>query len=330
MKKTRLCEILKIEYPIIQAPMTWITSAEMVAAVSNAGGMGVLGPNAGQRIAITDIIETGERLRREIKKTRILTSKPFGVNLVVDAPGTPEIIRKFSEQTLKVILEEEIPVAVVTGHSPNITRQLKDAGIKVLFRASPVGIEVARKAEQMEVDAFVAVGFEGGGHVGTDRTPVFTLIPQIAESVKIPVIAGGGFSDGRQLVAALALGAEGVYMGTRFIVSTECPAHPRVKQAICDANNTSTITCTGLIGVLRALKKPLMERCIDLEAKGATPGEVTQLYSGGFRAGLLEGDMINGLISVGCGAGMIKDIKNAGDIVRDIINEAEQVMTGLA
>lgn len=310
--------------------MAWVTNAEMVAAVSNAGGMGVIGPNAGQRTATSDVVETGERLRREIQKVRILTNKPFAVNLVVDAPGTPDIIQRFSAQTLKVTLEEKVSVAVVTGHSPDIIKQLKDAGMKVLFRASPVNVEIAKKAESMGVDAFVAIGFEGGGHVGTDRTPVFMLIPQIADAIKIPVIAGGGFSDGRQMVAALALGADGVYMGTRFIASTECPAHPRVKQAICNVGYNSTVTCTGLIGVLRALKNPLMERCIDLEAKGATPGEVTQLYSGGFRVGLLEGDMINGLISFGMGAGMIKKIKSAGDIVRDIVKETEQVTAGLA
>jgi enoyl-[acyl-carrier protein] reductase II len=330
MKKTRLCELLGIEYPIIQAPMSWGTCAELVAAVSNAGGMGVFGPNAGYRTVTTDVVETGERLRRQIKKVRALTAKPFGVNIVVDPPGTPEIIVKFSEQTLKVAIEERVPVAVLTGHVPAFTEQLKDAGIKAIFRASPVSIEVAKKAEQMGVDAFIAVGFEGGGHVGTDRTPVFMLLPQIVDAIRIPVVAGGGISDSRQLVAILVLGAEGVYMGTRFIASTECPAHPRVKQAICDADYTSTVTCTGLIGVLRALKTPLMERCIEIEAKGATPAEITEFYSGGFREGLLEGDMNNGVISFGMGAGIIKETKSAGDIVRDIIREAERVTAGLA
>jgi enoyl-[acyl-carrier protein] reductase II len=327
MKKTRVCEILNIEYPIIQAAMSWVTSAELAAAVSKAGGMGVLGPNAGQRNATPDVVETGERMRRQIQKVRELTNKPFGVNLVVDAPGTPELIVKFSEQTLKVCLEEKVPVVVMAGHSPDYAKQLKDAGIKVIFRASPVSVDVAKKAEQMGVDAFIAVGFEGGGHVGTDRTPVFMLIPEIVDSVKIPVIAGGGFSDGRQMVAALALGAEGIYMGTRFMVATECPTHLNTKQAICDASYTSTVTVTGLFGILRAIKTPLMERCIEAEPKGAAA--VTELYSGGLRKGLIEGDMINGVISIGMGSGMIKEIKSAGDIVRDIVKEAERVTAGL-
>ena len=329
MKKTRICELLGIEYPVIQAPMSWITCAELVAAVSNAGGMGVLGPNAGQRTVTDDVTETGERLRSQIEKVRKLTDKPFGVNIVVDPPGTPELFLKFSEQTLNVALEEKVPVAVLTGHEPAFARRLKDAGIKVIFRASPVSVAVARKAEQEGVDAFIAVGFEGGGHVGTDRTPAFILLPQITDAVGIPVVAGGGISDGRQLVAALALGAEGIYLGTRFIASTECPAHPRVMQAICDADYTSTVTCTGMIGVLRALKTPLMERCIELEVRGATPAEVTELYSGGFREGLLEGDMTGGVISLGMGIGIIKETKSAGDIVRDIIREAERVTAAL-
>ena len=329
MKKTRLCELLGIEYPIIQAPMSWVTCAEMVAAVSNAGGMGVLGPNAGQQTVTTDVTETGERLRSQINKVRALTGKPFGVNIVVDPPGTPELFLKFSEQTLRVAIEEKVPVAVLTGHAPGFAERLKDAGIQVIFRASPVSVEVAKEAEQAGVDAFIAVGFEGGGHVGTDRTPAFMLLPQIVDAIRIPVVAGGGISDGRQLVAALALGAEGIYLGTRFIASTECPAHPRVKQAICDADYTSTVTCTGMIGVLRALKTPLMERCIELEARGATPAEVTELYSGGFREGLLEGDMTGGVISLGMGIGVIKETKSAGDIVRDIIREAERLTAAL-
>jgi NAD(P)H-dependent flavin oxidoreductase YrpB (nitropropane dioxygenase family) len=180
----------------------------------------------------------------------------------------------------------------------------------------------------MGVDAFVTVGFEGGGHVGIDRTPAFMLFPQIADTINIPVIAGGGISDGRQLAAAMALGAEGIYMGTRFIASKECPAHPRVKQAICEADYNSTATCTGIIGVLRALKNPLMDSCIEMEARGATPVEVTEFYSGGFREGILDGDMTNGVISFGMGAGMIREEKEAGDIVQDIIKEAENVTAG--
>ena len=330
MRKTRLCELLSIEYPIIQAPMVWITWGELAAAVSNAGGLGVIGLNAGERMVTTDVGETGERLRREIRKVKSLTNRPFGVNIIINPPSFPQRAQEYSDQTVKVALEEGIPVAVLVGHAPETyTRQFKDAGVKVLHRALPVNIEAARKAEQAGVDALVVVGFEGGGHVSVDRIPTFVLVPQIVDTVKIPVVAGGGIADGRGLAAALALGAEGIYMGTRFIASTECPAHPEVKQAILDATDTSTATCTGLLGVARALKNPLMERCMEMEAKGATLRDVTRAYSSDGFIALLQGDMTNGCIACGIAAGMIKEIKGAGDIVRDIVREAEQVIAGL-
>lgn len=327
MKKNRICELLGIKYPVIQAPMTWITWAELVAAVSNAGGLGVLGPNAGERTVATDAVETGERLRRQIRKIKSLTKKPFGVNIIIALPDYPPGGKAYSDQCLKVVLEEGIPVAVlVGGASETYTMQLKDAGIKVLHRALPVNVEAARRAEQAGVDALIAVGFEGGGHVGHDRLPTLVLVPQIVDAVKIPVVAGGGIMDGRGMAAALALGAEGVYLGTRFIATTECVAHESFKQAMLNATDTSTATCTGVIGVLRALKTPLMERCLQMEISGSTRSERSTVYAGGFRKGMLEGDMTDGILGCGAGTGMIKEIKSAAEVVQGIVKEAEQVL----
>ncbi len=311
--------------------MNWITWAELAAAVSNAGGLGVIGPNAGERTETKSVAETGERLRREIRKVKSLTRKPFGVNLntseTVVFPNQLGSGNPFSEQCLEVILEEGIPVAVLIGSEPEkYVRQLKDAGIKVIHRAMPVNVTAAKKAEQAGVDALVAVGFDGGGHTGHDRIPTFVLIPHIVNALRIPVVAGGGIVDGRGMAAALSLGAEGVYMGTRFIATTECPAHQNVKQAILDASDNSTVTVTGLTGVLRALKTPVMERCVRMEMGGSTPLEVTDLYRSAYRAGMLEGNRTEGTFVFGCGAGLIKEIKGAAEVVREVVKDAKKIL----
>lgn len=331
MKKSRICDLLGIEYPVVQAPMNWITWAELAAAVSSAGGLGVIGPNAGERTPTPDAVETGERLRRQIRKVRSLTDKPFGVNLVIALPDYPPGGKAFSDQCFNVILEERAPVAVTVGGAPEIyTKALKDAGIKVLHRALPINVEAARRAEDAGVDALVTVGFDGGGHVGHDSIPTFVLIPQIASAISIPVVAGGGIMDGRGMAAALALGADAVYMGTRFIITRECPAHESFKQAIASATDTSTGTCVGAIGVLRALKNPLLERCIQMEKSGAPPLERSKTYAPGFRTGMLEGDLVGGTLGSGAGAGLVREIKTAAEVVRETVKEAERVLAGLA
>ncbi len=331
MKKNRLCDLLGIKYPLIQAPMNWITWAELAAAVSNAGGLGVIGPNAGERTPTPDAVETGERLRRQIRKAKTLTNKPFGVNLVLALTDYPPGGKAFSDQCFKVIMEEKPPVAVLVGGVPRIyTRELKGAGIKVLHRAAPINVDAAKRAEQEGVDALVAVGFEGGGHVGHDSIPTFVLIPQIVSAVSIPVVAGGGIMDGRGMAAALALGAQGVYMGTRFIITKECPAHESFKQAIIKATDTGTGTCVGAIGVLRALKNPMLERCIQMEKSGTDAIDRSKTYALGFRTGMLEGDLTDGTLGCGAGAGLVRKIDSAADVVRETVADAERILAGLA
>jgi enoyl-[acyl-carrier protein] reductase II len=330
MKKTQLCQLLEIEHPVIQAPMNWITWAELAAAVSNAGGLGVIGPNPGTTEETKDVNETGERLRREIRKAKFLTQKPFAVNLVTSFQDQPEGAEAYCERCLDVILKEGVPAVVVTGDDPGkYLKPLKNAGTKILYRAMPVTAAIAKEAERVGVDAVIAVGFEGGGHTGSDRIPTFVLVSAVANTVDIPVIAGGGIVDGKGMAAALALGAQGVFMGTRFMATTECQAHENVKQAILNATDTSTITVSGPFGVMRALKTPVTEHCARLEASGSTPREISNVYRPRYRKGMLEGDGVDGVFVCGAGAALIKDVKRAADVVEDTVTEAERVLGGL-
>jgi len=235
--KTRITDVLEIDYPIILASMAWVTNAEMVGIISNAGALGTLGPNAGAKALTKDVKETGERLREQIKKVRSMTYRPFAINLVIGAAG---LDKAYSERCVEVGIEEQIPVAIVSQGSPRVyTERLKKARMKVIHVCSTV--EHAKKAEQAGVDAIVASGTEGGGHSGFEQSTTFCLVPQVADAVEIPVIAGGGVADGRQLIAALALGAEGVYVGTRFIATKECPAHNNYKQILLRSKGGDTI-----------------------------------------------------------------------------------------
>jgi 2-nitropropane dioxygenase. len=217
---TKLCDILGIEYPIIQGGMAWVATAELAAAVSNAGGLGIIG--AGNA--------TGEFVREQIKKARALTDKPFGVNVMLMSP--------FAEDVMKVVYEEKVPVITTGAGNPGkYIDKLKGAGIKVL----PVvpSVALAKRMEKEGVDAVIAEGTESGGHIGELTTMV--LVPQVVDAVKIPVIAAGGIADGRGLVASLVLGACGVQMGTRFVASVECTVNENYKRAIVKAKDRDTI-----------------------------------------------------------------------------------------
>ncbi len=330
MKGTIICDLLGIKYPIIQAPMTWITSAELVAAVSEAGGLGTLGPNAGAVTPPSSVVEACARLREQIRKVMSLTGKPFAVNLAIRAFDLPGSSKNYSDEFLRVILDEKVPVVVTVGPSADLyTKPLKQAGIKVLHRALPVNVEAARRAENAGVDILIAVGVDGGGHSGLDAIPTLSLLPQIVDAVKIPVVAGGGIVDGRGAVAALALGAAGIFMGTRFIACSESPAHPKAKQVLMDSIDDQTVTVITASGVLRSHRNPFMEHCLSLAAKGATPMEMYLVERGAIKTGLLDGDVVNGNLTWGASAGIIKSVKTARDIVHDILKEADEVLKKL-
>jgi nitronate monooxygenase len=222
-----------------------------------------------------------------------------------------------------------VAAAALVGNAPEAyTARLKEAGIKVLYRPLPtVNAAVAKRAEAAGVDAFIAVGFEGGGHTGSDTIGTSVLVPLIADTLHIPVVAGGGFADGRGLAAALCWGAEGIYMGTRFIATEECPAHANVKQAIAEGGNDSTITIHGAIGIVRSLKTPLAERCAELERNGGSLKDVTDLYHSGYLKGMLEGNAKEGTFICGSGCCLIRDVKPASEVVRDVMRQAEKILT---
>jgi enoyl-[acyl-carrier protein] reductase II len=323
MKKNRICELLSIDYPVVQGPMSWISDAVLAAAVSNAGGLGIIGPNAGAKTVTTDIQETAERLRDQIKKAKSLTRKPFGVNIMA-----LERDNAYSDECIKVVIEEGVPVVCLCGDQPErYVDILKNAGIKILHRALPVNnVVIAKKAEQAGIDAFVAVGFEGGGHLGNDAIPTFVLIPQIADAIDIPVLAGGGIVDGRGMVAAMILGADGVFMGTRFIATKECPAHDSYKQAIVNAIDTSTATFTGIVGILRAFKTPLVEHFIEIEKKGITGSDDNANLHHHESRPWITGDWSAAAFPVSAGSGLINNVISAAEVVQNMVREANQIL----
>jgi len=314
LKRTRICDLLGIEYPIIQAPMIWITGAGLAAAVSNAGGLGTIGFNAGAKTLTTDIDTIGERLRDQIRKAKSLTNKPFAVNFAV--PEQP-----FSDHCIEVAIEEGIAAAIMVGdHPASYTKRLQGAGTKVLFRPlTRITVEAAKKAEAAGVDAVIIVGSEGGGHSGLDQLPTLVLIPQVVDAVKIPVIAGGGIADARGAAAVMALGAEGIYMGTAFMATHECDAHPKVKEAIVNATDTGTVTWLSDLGAVRAIKNTYSERYLEKQAEGpsgeaAKPSPELDKH----RPAMIDGKVDDNYLSLGAASGLIKEVVGAGELVRRI------------
>ena len=306
MIKSRVCEILGIEYPIFQGGMAWVADAELAAAVSNAGGLGLISAiNAGT-----------EAVRNEIRKCKTLTDKPFGVNIMLQAPNAAEIAEMIVEEGVKI-------VTTGAGSPAKYLPMWKENGIKVV----PVIACVAHaiKMQAAGVDAIVAEGAESGGHVGELHT--MPLIPQIVDAVDIPVIAAGGICDGRGAAAAFMLGAEGVQVGTRFLSATECNVHESYKEKILTATDISTIVTGKTLGhPVRSLKTPFSRTFAKMESDpNVTPEEVLAFGGGALRKAVQEGD-IDGSYMAGECAGMVKQIEPAAAIIEDIILGAEKVM----
>jgi len=330
MKNNRLCELLGIRYPIVQAPMNWITGANLAAAVSNAGGLGTLGPNAGARTVTSDVAETGERLRRQIQKIKSLTEKPFAVNFPIGIEGLEgEGGRQFSKRCIEVALEEGIPVAITSMGPPNLyTQALQDAGVKVIHAVSTPSH--AKKAQEKGVDAVVCEGFEGGGHQALTGLTTLGMIPMAADVVNIPIIAAGGIADSRGMIAALALGADGIYMGTRFIATHECDAHPKMKDAVIRGDDACTVSLNKWIVAARDLKNDFTRKFLEAQQKGASSEEMGQFLSGHpMYRGIVQGDVDEGELPCGQGAGIINGLKNAAEVVENMVAEIPSVMDGL-
>ena len=307
--KTRLCELLGIEYPIIQGGMAWVATAELAAAVSNGGGLGLIAAGG----APADVV------REQIRKCRTLTDKPFGVNVMMMSP--------FADEIMQMLLEEK-PSVVATGagNPAKYIPSLKEAGIKVIPVVASVAVAI--KMERSGADAVVAEGTEAGGHIGEITT--MCLVPQIADAVSIPVIAAGGIADARGAVAAFALGAEGIQVGTRFICSTECIAHENYKNAVLKAKDRDAVVTGRANGApVRALKNKLTKEYDRLEKEGATFEEIEALGVGGLRRAFQEGDTDMGSLMAGQSAAMVKEIQPCADIIKSYFENMDAVLDGI-
>ncbi len=310
----RLCDLLNIQYPIIQAPMNWVSGPNLVAAVSNAGGLGVLGPNAGARRLTPEVELVGERLRAQIKKVKSLSKKPFGVNIAI---GKGED-RKYSQKHVEIAIEENVQVAIVSVGSPDVyTKELKEAGIKVLHAISTVAH--AQKAEETGVDGVICEGFEAGGHKGFTELTTFVITPMVANAVKLPVVAGGGVCNARGVLAALALGADGVYIGTRFMLTHESDSHPLVKEIVLNLDDVCTISVPKDIMLARDLKNMFTKKYLEMKAAGASPQDLKEFNDmhSQYHAQFM-GDFEGSEICCGQNAGLINSLLTAGEVIKSI------------
>ena len=315
--KTRITELLGIQHPIIQGGMHFVGFAELAAAVSNAGGLGI----------ITGLTQkTPELLAREIARCREMTDKPFGVNLTFlptfATPPYPEYIR--------AIIEGGVKVVETAGRNPEpYMPYLKGAGIKVIHKCTSVRHSL--KAEAIGCDAVSVDGFECGGHPGEDDVPNFILLPRAAEELKIPFVASGGMADGRSLVAALALGADGMNMGTRFMATREAPIHENVKKAIVAASELDTrLIMRRLRNTERVMINPGVERLLQIEREkgdALTIADIHDQVAGIYPKVMMDGEMEAGAWSCGMVAGLIHDIPSVKDLIDRIMREADALIT---
>ncbi|MHB1340253.1 MAG: enoyl-[acyl-carrier-protein] reductase FabK [Coriobacteriia bacterium] len=307
--QTRLTKLLGIDHPIIQGGMAWTATAELSAAVSNAGGIGVIG--AGHMP--TDL------LREQIHNAKLLTDKPFGVNLMLLTPHIDDIVQ--------MVLDEGVPMVTTGAGSPSkYMTDLKAAGIKVI----PVvpSVALAKRMEAMGADALIGEGMEAGGHIGDLTTMVLT--PQLVDAVDVPVIAAGGIADGRGMAAAFALGAEGVQVGTRFMCATECTIHPDVKAQVIKAKDRDTIVTGRSTGhPVRVIKNKLARLIMELDRENKAE-EIEALGAGKLALAMREGDTDMGSLMAGQIAGMVCRIEPAADIVNEMMRDAERTMRTLA
>ena len=306
--ENRVTEILGSEYPIIQGAMRLITMGEMAAAVSRSGGFGVIASSGLE----------GERLRAEIRKAQSLTNKPFGINIPIYRPNAFE--------ALEIAIEEGVKTITASAGDPvKLIKRVKEAGLRMLQVVATV--EMAKKAEAGGADAVIAIGAEGGGHVGRDEISTMVLIPQVVDAVKIPVVAAGGIGDGRGWVAAFALGAEGIQMGTRFLATKECPISETHQQAILEAKDNSTMIAARKGYPIRVLKNKAAMTIRTMDESGAGQDEINTYVDKISRGG--GDDRDNKLMSAGQVAGLIQRIMTVEELILDMVAEARRVAQNL-
>ncbi|MFZ2176037.1 MAG: nitronate monooxygenase family protein [Rhodococcus sp. (in: high G+C Gram-positive bacteria)] len=317
MLKTRFTEEFGIEHPIVQGGMMWVGRAELAAAVSNGGGLGII-------TALTQ--PTPEDLAQEIERCRALTDKPFGVNLTLTLSINPPPYAEYRQ----VIIDSGVKIVETAGSDPTVhVEHFKEHDIKVIHKCTSV--RHALKAERIGADAVSIDGFEAAGHPGEDDIPGLVLIPASADALDIPFIASGGFADGRGLAAALALGADGINMGTRFMCTAESPIHEKIKQQIVGASELDTqLIFRQLRNTMRAAKNSVSKEVVDILNQGGRFKDVQHLVAGTRGRKVYEnGDPEAGIWTVGVAQGLIHDIPGAGELVRRIAADAEETLLGL-
>lgn len=306
--KTRITELLGIEYPIIQGGMAWVAEHHLAAAVSKAGGLGIIGAASAP----------AEIVREEIRKARELTDKPIGVNIMLMNPNASEVA--------KVVLEEGVRVVTTgAGNPAKFMKDFKEAGVKVIPVVASVAM--AKMMERSGADAVVAEGTESGGHIGSATT--MCLVPQIADAVKIPVIAAGGIGDGRGLAAAFMLGAEAVQMGTRFVVARESIVHQNYKEKVIRAKDIdSEVTGLSTGHPVRQIRNQMTREYLRLEKEGAGLEELENLTLGSLRKAVIDGDTVNGTLMAGQIAGLVKKEQTCREMIEEIMQEAAVLLKG--
>ncbi len=308
--QTKLTKLLGVEYPIIQGGMAWIADASLASAVSNGGGLGL----------ISAMNANAEWVREEIRRCRTMTEKPFGVNIMLMSP--------YAEEVAQMVAEEKVAVVTTGAGNPSrFVKMWKEAGIKILPVVASTAL--ARMVERAGVDAVIAEGGESGGHVGDLTT--MALVPQVVDAVKIPVVAAGGIADGRGMVAAFALGACGVQMGTRFLVADECTVSEAYKQKVLAAKDISTTVTGRRLGhPVRAIKTAYMNAYAKLEADSNYPDEKLEAFgAGSLRKAAKDGNVEEGCFLAGQIAGMVNKRQPAAEIIQDVMSKAEEMMEGV-
>lgn len=306
--RTRLTELLGIQYPIIQGGMAWVAEYHLAAAVSNAGGIGLIGAASAPP----------EVVREQVRKCKELTDKPFGVNVMLLNPN--------AEEVAKIVVEEGVPVVTTGAGNPGKFMALwKEAGVKVMPVVASVAM--AKMMERAGADAVVAEGMESGGHIGSITT--MALVPQVVDAVSIPVVAAGGIGDGRGLAAAMMLGAEGVQMGTRFVAAKESIVHPNYKERLIKASDIdSEVTGMSTGHPVRSLRNKMTKEYLRLEKEGADFMELEKLTLGSLRNAVIDGDVVNGTVMAGQIAGMVKQEQSCSEMIQEIMEQAKRLLGG--
>lgn len=306
--RTDVTKLLEIEYPILQGGMAWVAEHHLAAAVSEAGGLGLIGAASAP----------GEWVREQIRKVKERTEKPFGVNIMLMSP--------YADEVAKVVAEEGVKVVTTGAGNPEKYMKLwKDAGIKVIPVVASVAL--AKRMERCGADAVVAEGSEAGGHIGENTTMV--LVPQIADAVSIPVIAAGGIADGRGVAASLMLGASAVQIGTHFVVTKESVVHENYKKCIIKAKDIdSKVTGRSTGHPIRVLRNQMTKEYLRLEKEGASFEELEKLTLGALRKAVVEGDVVNGSLMAGLSAGLVKEEFSCRELIQKLMSEAEACLKG--